>query len=266
MLAFQRAGIPVERYDAYEIEPSAIQISNKNFPEINHCGDVFSAKYTLHQYDILIGGSPCTKFSISQKSTEREVKPNSGIGWDLFAQYYRALSEVQPKYFLYENNASMSKEIKEEISKWLKCEPILIDSKLVSAQSRKRLYWTNIPNVKLPEDKGILLKDIIESGTVDRDKSLCIARRTVGNRGSQEYMAHRYFDKSFAQMVFEDGYSKDNRNQGYIRPLTILEMERLQTLPDNYTMVEGISDTKRGEAIGNGWTVDIISFILSHIK
>jgi DNA (cytosine-5)-methyltransferase 3A len=153
----------------------------------------------------------------------------------------------------------------------------MIDSALVAPAMRKRYYWTNIPNVNQPNDKGILLENIIESGAVDRKKSLCIARRTVGNQGSQSYMRRRYFGKSFAQMVFENctpqsqkdlwklDPQKEFETEGYIRPLTILEMERLQTLTDNYTKVEGVSEVQRGEAIGNGWTVDVIAHIFSFL-
>ena len=272
MVALERAGIPVERYVAYEIEESAMKISKHHYPGIEQKGDVFKAEYKEDEFDILIGGSPCTYWSVARTNAGRETT-SSGFGWELFSQYVRALNETKVKYFLYENNYSMSKDIKEEITKALGVEPIYINSELVSAQHRKRLYWTNIPNVKQPNDKGILLKDIIESGMVDRDKSLCIARRTVGNQGSQSYMRRRYFGKSFAQMVFENctpqsqkelwkqDPNKEFETEGYIRPLTILEMERLQTLPDNYTKIEGVSDIQRGEAIGNGWTVDVIAHI-----
>lgn len=275
MVALERAGIPVERYVAYEIEESAIKISKHHYPTIEECGDVFKADFTEYQgFDLLIGGSPCTYWSVARTNAGRETT-SIGLGWDLFSQYVRALKESKCKYFLYENNYSMSNDIKEEISKALGVEPIYINSELVSAQHRKRLYWTNIPEVKQPEDKGILLENIIESGMVDRKKSLCIARRTVGNQGSQSYMRRRYFGKSFAQMVFENctpqeqkelwktDPQKEFETEGYIRPLTILEMERLQTLDDNYTNIEGISDTQRGEAIGNGWTVDVIAHIFT---
>ena len=203
MVALERAGIPVERYVAYEIEPSAIKISAKNYPQIEQCGDVFKADFTEYKgFDLLIGGSPCTHWSIAQKSTDRETTA-SGIGWDLFSQYVRALKESECKYFLYENNKSMSAEIKAEITKYLWVEPIFINSSLVSAQSRQRLYWTNIPGLCLPKDKGIKLHDIIESGHVDRDKALCLARRYAGFSGSQSYLCRRYFGKSFGQAVFE---------------------------------------------------------------
>jgi DNA (cytosine-5)-methyltransferase 3A len=276
MVALERANILVERYVAYEVEESAIKISKHNYPQIEHKGDVFKAEYTEGEFDLLIGGSPCTYWSVARTNAGRETT-SSGLGWELFSQYVRALNEVKPKYFLYENNYSMSKEIKAEITKALGVEPILINSSLVSAQNRKRLYWTNIPNVEQPKDRGILLKDIIESGVVDREKSLCIARRTVGNSGSQSYLRRRYFGKSFAQMVFENCTPQEQKKiwrtdpyaeyetDGEIRPLTILEMERLQTLDDGYTDVESVSNTQRGEAIGNGWTVAVITHILSFL-
>ena len=276
MVALERAGISVERYVAYEIEPSAIKISAKNYPQIEQCGDVFKADFTEYQgFDLLIGGSPCTHWSIAQKSTDRETTA-SGIGWDLFSQYVRALKESECKYFLYENNKSMSAEIKAEITKYLGVEPIFINSALVSAQSRQRLYWTNIPGVCLPKDKGIKLHDIIESGHVDRDKALCLARRYACFSGSQSYLCRRYFGKSFGQAVFEGDieaikakwkadpcFESDEKN---IRQMTVKECERLQTLPDDYTSVDGVSTQMRYEAIGNGWTVDVIAHILKGLK
>lgn len=277
-VACERAGIKVDKYVAYEIEESAIKISKAHYSDIEYKGDVFKGDFTQYNnFDLLIGGSPCTYWSVARTNAGRETT-SSGLGWNLFSQYLRALKESNCKYFLYENNYSMSQEIREEITKYLKVEPILINSNLVSAQNRKRLYWTNIPNVTQPKDKKILLKDIIESGKVDRDKSLCIARRTVGNSGSQSYMRRRYFGKSFAQMVFENCEPAEQKalwkqnpttefeTKGYVRPLTIKEMERLQTLPDNYTDVKGVTKTQRGEAIGNAWTVDVIAHIFKNLK
>jgi DNA (cytosine-5)-methyltransferase 3A len=276
MVALERAEIPVDRYVAYEIEPNAIKISRKNYPQIEHCGDVFKADFTQYKgFDILIGGSPCTKWSIAQKSEKRETTA-SGIGWELFSQYIRALEESGCKYFLYENNKSMSIEIKDSITKHLGVEPIFINSALVSAQNRQRLYWTNIPSVCAPSDRGILLKDIIESGAVDREKALCLARRYAGFTGSQSYLCRRYFGKSFGQAIFEGNieaikaqwkenpyFESDEKN---IRQMTVKECERLQTLPDDYTNVEGVPTQMRYEAIGNGWTVDVIAHILNGLK
>ena len=152
MVALERVGIPVERYVAYEIEPNASQISEKNYPEIEHCGDVTVADFTQYRgFDLLIGGSPCTNWSCAKNHTakvKKELYINEGEGWELFKQYARALEEAKPKYFLYENNYRISKNIVAAITSILGVEPIMIDSALVSAQRRKRLYWTNIPNVK----------------------------------------------------------------------------------------------------------------------
>lgn len=172
MAALERAGIPVESYDAFEIDKYAIQVSQKNYPQIIHHGDVFGGIYSdFKGYDLLIGGSPCTYWSIAK--TGREVTPD-GMGGKLFMEYVRALRESGCKYFLYENNNSIHQNIKDFISEQLGVKPIMINSALVSAQQRKRCYWTNIPNVSQPADKGILLKDILESGLSWQDKSYCM--------------------------------------------------------------------------------------------
>ena len=172
MAALERAGIPVESYDAFEIDKYAIQVSQKNYPQIIHHGDVFGGSYSNFKgYDLLIGGSPCTYWSIAK--TGREVTPN-GMGGKLFMEYVRALRESGCRYFLYENNNSIHQNIKDFISEQLGVKPIMINSALVSAQQRKRCYWTNIPNVSQPADKGILLKDILESGIAWQDKSYCM--------------------------------------------------------------------------------------------
>ena len=160
MVALERANIEVEKYVAYEIEENAIKVSKSNYPNIIQKGDVFKAEYKEGEFDLLIGGSPCTYWSIAKAGNNRETV-SSGFGWELFMQYVRALKEVKPKYFLYENNFSMSDNIKNEITKQLGVEPILIDSADFSAQIRKRYYWTNI-EVDLNYDKSDLtIKDII---------------------------------------------------------------------------------------------------------
>lgn len=172
MAALERAGIPVESYDAFEIDKYAIQVSRKNYPQIIHHGDVFGGSYSdFKGYDLLIGGSPCTYWSIAK--TGREVTPD-GMGGKLFMEYVRALRESGCRYFLYENNNSIHQNIKDFISEQLGVKPIMINSALVSAQQRKRCYWTNIPNVSQPADKGIMLKDILESGLPWQDKSYCM--------------------------------------------------------------------------------------------
>lgn len=178
MLALQRAGIAVERYDAFEIDKYAIKVSSNNFPEIIQHGNVFDGDFTEFKgYDLLLGGSPCTYWSVAKKN--REIT-SDGEGFRLFMEYVRALNESECKYFLYENNYSIHQNIKDEISKRLGVEPIMINSALVSAQNRKRCYWTNIPVTSFPADKGILLKDVLESGVAWQDKSYCMTARYSG--------------------------------------------------------------------------------------
>jgi len=181
MLAFGQAGMKVDRYVAYEIDKYAIQVSKHNFPMIEQKGDVFQADFTEYEgFDAVVGGSPCTYWSIAQtKNRESEAH---GIGWELFQQYVRAIREAKPKFFIYENNKSMANAIKEEISNTFGFEPIMINSALVSAQRRQRYYWVGVrqedgtyrkANIIQPEDKGILLRDVLDDGWVtDRAKRL----------------------------------------------------------------------------------------------
>jgi len=158
-VALERAGIPVDKYYASEIDKYAISISQKNYPDIIQIGsvtEVISSNYT--DIDLLIGGSPCQDLSIAKKNRKGLDGERSGLFWE----YVRILREVKPKWFILENVASMSKESRDTISKALVVEPIMINASLVSAQNRKRLFWTNIPGVTQPEDRGILLKDILE--------------------------------------------------------------------------------------------------------
>lgn len=172
MLAMIAAGIEVERYDAYEIDKYAVTASKHNFPQIEQHGDVFKADFTAYRgYDFLVGGSPCTYWSIAQRPDKRETVA-SGLGWELFSQYVRALHEAQPRMFIYENNKSMSKDIRASITETFGFEPICINSALVSAQNRQRLYWVGIrqddgtyrkASIEQPTDRGILLKDVLDS-------------------------------------------------------------------------------------------------------
>lgn len=179
MIAMQLSGMEVESYDAYEIDKYAIKTAQHNFPMIKERGDVFEADFTQYEgVDFLIGGSPCTYWSIAQTKNRETVA--SGMGWELFSQYVRALHEAKPKYFIYENNKSMSKDIRASIDEAFGFEAVLINSALVSAQSRQRLYWVGKRNddgtyskvlVEQPEDRGILLRDILETGVCWREKS-----------------------------------------------------------------------------------------------
>lgn len=245
MVALERAGIQVERYVAYEIEPNAIKISKKNYPQIEHCGDA--------------------------KGLEGEKS-------NLFYHFVRALKECKPKYFLLENVASMEQKWADVISEELGVKPIMINSQLVCAAERKRLYWTNIPEVTQPEDKGIVLKDIVvpaeqvpQKYWYDKpftyngdDKKVQCTLHINGHRNMKE--VYNLNGKCNTILCDGDGGNRQKKiyQNGRCRKLMPLEYERLQTLPDNYT--EGVADSRRYTAIGNGWTVDVIAHILSGIS
>lgn len=279
-VALERAGIPVERYVAYEIDKNAIKISQKNWPDIEQCGDVTTADFTQYQgFDLLIGGSPCTNWSCAKNHKAKEKKElfiNEGMGWELFKQYARALEESNPTFFLYENNYRISKNIIEAITSVLGVEPIMIDSALVSAQTRKRLYWTNIPNIQQPKDKGILLRDVYlpDESLVRTDKRILETAVKTKNYIKYDLMKKGHFSQQY-RLYFLDGKSPtiarcrtetktniliNDKDWSTYKILSPIEAERLQTLPDNYT--DCVPKTARFEACGNGWTVDVIAHIL----
>lgn len=262
-VALDRAGIPVEAYYASEIDKYAIQISKKNYPDIIQIGNVKQVEKLIgdekkcsgvfigrKNVDLLIGGSPCQDLSIAKKNRKGLDGERSGLFWE----YVRILNEVKPKYFILENVNSMPKEAKELITKTLGVEPVMINASLVSAQNRKRLFWvgrlieersTEFYYTKVeilqPEDRGILLKDILEPkvGLVPRQDEKA---NTITTGNTKE------------SLILENTT---------IRKLTPIECERLQGLPDNYT--EGVSNTQRYKALGNAFNCDVVSHILSFI-
>ena len=286
----------VDNYYASEVDPYAIKIAQKNYPNTIQMGDVkgVSIDRTFPKIDLLIGGSPCQDLSFAgyQKGLVEGTRSN------LFFEYVRILKELREinldvKFLL--ENVRMKQENQNIISDLLGVEPILINSAKLSAQNRQRLYWTNIEGVRQPADQGIMLKDILEHGVTDREKSHCIDVNYFkgGNLKS-------YFEKHRRQLVFsKDGlchigdadikgidslkrvYHAEGKaptlttmQGGHRQPkifqepynwrkLTPLECERLQGFPDNYT--EGVSNTQRYKMLGNGFQVDTISFILDLI-
>lgn len=206
MLAMQIAGINVDRYVAYEIDKYAIQTSSHNFPMIEHRGDVFQADFTeFSGFDFLIGGSPCTKWSIA-RTKDRETEA-SGIGWELFCQYARALKEAQPMYFIYENNKSMHKNIRNAITETFGFEPICINSALVSPQNRERLYWVGKRNpdgtyskvhVDQPEDRGILLRDVLDCP---------VAINTTADGEKARTLMAGYYKYGTATLITNEGFT-----------------------------------------------------------
>ena len=254
-IALKKAGIKIDKYYACEIDKFAVKVSKANYPDIIHLGDVKDLTWndlTLHSHlrpkiDLLIGGSPCQGFSFAGNHNVPDFDdPRS----KLFFEFVRLMDETKPKWFLLEN-VRMKEESQDIISRYMGVQPQEINSSLVSAQNRKRLYWTNIP-FTVPEDRGIMLKDIIEDGLVDRDKAHCLDANYFkgGNLKS-------YFEKSRRQLVFS--------NKDYLewRKLTPLECERLQTVPEGYTA--HVSNTQRYKMLGNGWTVDVVAHIFKNL-
>lgn len=269
-VALERAGISIGKYYSSEIEESAIRIANRNYPDTIQIGDVTKVNgKDYNDIDILIGGSPCQGFSGAGKGLNFS-DPRSM----LFFQYVRILNEVNPKYFLLEN-VDMKKEWRDIISSQLGVEPICINSSLVSAGLRKRWYWTNIPNISVPKDKNIKLNDVLIDGYSNRDKSYCIDAmygkgtniRRYLYKGSRQII---FTDKDFMNMLFSNKPSIDeannigNKNKSKWRKLTPIEAERIQTLPDNYTL--GEKDYDRYHGVGNGWTIDVIAHIFKGIQ
>lgn len=289
--ALDRAGIKVNGYHASEICGYAMKIAQKNWNDITEIGDVRDVDGTQYNgyLDLLIGGSPCQNFSFAGRMNGASTKNNieitsleqyldlkeKGFEFDgysyLFWEYVRVLKESKPKYFLLEN-VKMCKKWQDVITQALGVEPIMIDSKLLSAQSRKRLYWTNIPNVTQPTDKGLTLKDIVQP-TEEKEQYNITDRLNNKQKGTLAYeKAHkaiRTLDQKMrclmtGQSISNSGATNIQYENGeYYKP-TPIECERAQTLPDNYT--EGLSDTQRYKCIGNGWTIDVIAHIFKGLK
>lgn len=308
--ALKELGFDVEYY-ASEIDKHAISITQKNHPNTKHIGSVvnivnyhglLSKQGVLEQheltqpftsiedFDLLIGGSPCQDLSIAKHDRKGLWGERSGLFWE----YVRILDEVKPKYFVLENVASMSKYDKQVITNTLGVEPIMIDASLVSAQKRKRLFWTNIPNITQPEDRGIYLKDILLPETyTEFDKSYSLTasyngavlwnsierrqRTMVWNKpikvadlyksGGQAGRVYSIDGKSVTLKALGGGVGAKTglyQIKDYARKLEPIECERLQSLPDNYT--EGISKGLRIKALGNAFNKDVVKHILKNIK
>jgi DNA (cytosine-5)-methyltransferase 3A len=308
--ALERVGIKVDNYFASEIDKYAITVTMANYPNTKQLGSVVNVDgYSLPKIDLLIGGSPCQSFSfagkrkgmstkdeqeiltldhyLELKSQEYEFEGQSYLFWE----YMRLLNEVKPKYFLLEN-VMMGEKWEKILSKAIGVNPIMINSSLVSAQNRQRLYWTNIgmkPSglfgdlesiIEQPKDLGILLKEIIEP-EVDEKYFLTekvIERIHRSNNTDNSHIVHNMMPRSSktgkggtGHLTREDGktYCLDTgftnaiEYSNKVRKLTPIECERLQTVKDNYT--NHVSDSQRYKMLGNGWTVDVIAHIFKYM-
>ena len=274
-IALERAGIKVENYFASEIDKDAIKITMTNYPNTRQLGDVREIKASdLPKIDLLIGGSPCQSFSNAGRGAGFDGK--SGLFWE----YVRIFNEIKPTYFLLEN-VKMKKEWQDIISEALGVQPIEINSKYFVPQNRPRLFWTNIPIGSIPNSFNHCLNDILEEASIEyyltkKQKSILdlnykwseneIIRHKAGKH--QQDNIYRYDGLMACLSASHHGaarhLTKTYLPNGEIRRLTENEVEKLQSVPKDYTKC--VSSSKRYEVLGNGWTVDVISFIFSFLR
>lgn len=269
-VALDRAGIPVNKYYASEIDKTAIKISQSNHSDIDLIGDVHNLQsWSLPQIDLLIGGSPCQNFSRGATLSNKKRTGLKGDRSNLFWKFLEAKHKFNPTYFLLEN-VVMPKEHEDIITMSLGVEPIKINSNLVSFQNRERLYWTNIPNVSQPQNKNLSFQCYKDS-----DFDYC-AQFKVNQTPSRIKMWGNGIDGSCPNVTHREKINcltlkQDRRKNsglidfdGFCRFLTRRELELAQTLPVGYT--DCVSYNQACKALGNGWTVDVIAHILGHLK
>jgi len=297
-VALERSAIFVDNYFSCEIDKYAIEISKKNFPEIIQLGDILDLDVdALPKIDLVIGGSPCQGFSRAGVGLNFD-DPRSKLFFE-FVKILNKLKEKNPEIKFLLENVSMKQDWRDIISSYLGVDYVAINSDRVSAQRRSRLYWTNIEGVELPDDKAIFINSVLDSDrsswTWLRDDYFddVIGAGVHQDRDNSSFIAVIPEATKKGFIVLKDGdcvdlsfpKSKTRRGRlmleksncltatagtfcqfigGWFRHLTIKEIERLQTLPDGYT--DGVSDSQRKKAIGNGWTVDVVAHIFRGLK
>lgn len=267
-IALNKLGIKYDNYYASEIDEPAMSVTQFNYPNTIQMGSITELQSSqLPKIDLLFGGSPCQSFSNAGNGTGFDGK--SGLFYD----FVRLLKQCKPTYFLLEN-VKMKKEWQDIISEELGVQPIKINSNLVSAQNRERLYWTNIPVVGLPDDKKIYIEDILDTNFDSKywlkERNTELLSKKVSIEGAPDICCIDVYNKKFKKDRKSPTLTLPHHNSlrllqdGKFRKLTPNECERLQTVPVDYTNT-GIADIHRYSMLGNGWTVDVIAFIFSFI-
>jgi DNA-cytosine methyltransferase len=258
-VAFDRANININRYFASEIDKYAIKVSKHNWKDIEYIGDINKLNpYDFKDVDFIIGGSPCQGLSFAGKKEGLD-----DIRSNLFFEFVRFVKIIKPKYFLLENVQTSLRTIN-IMSNALGVNPVVLNSNLVSAQNRKRLYWANF-GITQPKDKKLFLKDIWDGGIDVTEKYYAKKIGTTSFKRSRKSVKSLY-EKSNTittqthNIASIGGTSIKIADRYY--SLTPLVCERLQTVDDDYTLVGSISNTQRYKMIGNGWTINMISHIL----
>nr|DAQ41438.1 MAG TPA: Cytosine specific methyltransferase [Caudoviricetes sp.] len=280
-IALQRANIAYDRYFASEINKQSIKVTQRNYPETIQIGDVQKVSYKdgilitekgkfhVGKIDLLIAGSPCQGFSKAGKELNFKDERSK-----LYFEFLRILKETRPKYFLLEN-VKMKSDYSDIITRDLGVKPILINSRLVSAQDRKRLYWTNIKNVQQPNDKNVSFQDITPGWFCGcmRGRRVLNNKRCDYNKDVplQQYIECRKDNKTNCLTTVTKDNVAIRTKQRFTkisdieyRYLTPNEYEKLQTVPIDYTI--GASDSARRTMLAEGWTVDVIAHILKYIN
>lgn len=264
-IALKQLHIPIHKYFAYEIKSTAIAVTQLNFPNTIQLGNVqnFSINQLLgEKIDLLLCGSPCQNMSLIN------IHEKTGINGRKSSLIYfcvEILKQVRPRYFLFENVGSMTNSDKKTFNSLLGCVPVAINSSLVSAQQRNRLYWTNIP-CDIPEDKKIMLKDILDLHPA-KEENWTEKKRAFVERQRHSMYVKVNGDKSLP--ITARGYSAWNtqfvEDENGLRDLTINEYRKLQTIPEWYNF-GSLKKTQITNLIGDGWTIDVISHILQGLK
>ena len=268
-VALDRAGIKVKNYYASEIDEYAMQVSKNNHPNIIHLGDVNAWRnwnIDWSQIDLLIGGSPCQGFSFAGKLLNFNDERSK-----LFFVYVDILNHIKsvnPNVKFLLENVKMKADYQNVISGYLGVEPMRINSALVSAARRDRLYWVNF-DVDMPEDRGITFDDI-NGNTTDWLSNTYIDKVSkwkaqqdplknvtyIGTKAKLPCLTARGYNQSHSGMILISDGTR-------YRYLTNNEAELAMTLPIDYT--KGISDRERARCLGNGWTAEVIVHILKHL-
>lgn len=281
-IALERAGIPVTNYFASEIDKTAIAISKHNYPDTQQFGDVIKINKSHIEYmmpDLIIGGSPCQGFSQAGEQLAFE-DPRSKLFFE-FVRILNLAKDINPSVLFLLENVKMKKEHEDVISNILQCEPVHVNSNLVSAQNRKRVYWSNFFSVGFePKDKGLLMYEILQEYHNKPVKNISNYNPVVKKNYVQWDVSGKGYNSQQDRAFFENGkfgcfpnarattkrkiiVGADFR---HYRDLTWTECERLQTVTDGYTQgIKGVSEGQALCALGNGWTVDVIAHIFKHI-
>ena len=257
-IALNRVGIKYDKYFASEIDKYAIQVTQHNYQETIQIGDILDVKGSdLPQIDLMFGGSPCQGFSFAGKQLNFD-DPRS----KLFFEFVRLKEELKPKYFLLEN-VIMKKEHEDVITEHMGVKPIEIVSTKFVPQARRRLYWTNIPNINQPEQINYNVNDFIDEPGFP---SSCGVDRVFKKKKVFNTLTATYWKgirgSGRPAVSTKEGFLDDDRTAH--RMLTPNECERLQTVPLDYTKC--VSKTQRYKMLGNGWTVDVIAHIFKNIE